>query len=210
MLSRSRLSAWLILPATLLISCSLLSGCKSEPKKYGQKLISSYDLSPAEYQKFINTEPATSNNSEISYPWQSATIEAKADEGPYTVVVTLTAEAIEDGDSSSLWTAGWSFEGVTQGKPIGLSKTGTKAGETFERTAVSAPVRFKKDQSTAANLELMRMKNMLVKGIHVDIWSGVAPTQLMDFANIFYSILLGVILIVIWSIWLRPRYASGT
>lgn len=205
----------------LSISVLCLAGCnKPKTEEFGQKKVASFDLSREEIEKFQNFKPSQPDPNQstlenISFAetedWFSPSISVKTAENPYTVVVKLSGTALEEGDSSSLWQTGWGLEGMVQGGMMpGLTMAEAKAGQDFERTATTAPSRFKKDQDVAVSLNLVRLKNLQIRNIHIEVWSGFRSSSWWELGNAFYTALIGLLMVAIWLIWFRPRYASGT
>lgn len=194
--------------------------CNAQNEEFGKRLVASYDISNEQLDKFRKFVPSASDPSKSlienalladTEDWGSPTLNIVSKDNPYTFVVKLKATAVEDGNATSLWQAGWLIGHMTQSKPMaGLSKTDAEKGEKLELVAVSAPVRFEKDQDSAVALGLVNVKNMDIHSMRVEVWSGLPATSFIEMLGAFRWVLVGGIMFVLWWFWFRPRYASGT
>ncbi len=209
-------AAWLSSAALLLLCFSTTARCETE-RAYGKKMIAEYELPPEQIAKFAAFEPSAPVKGESAITgtllaktedWVGPQIDGVTSGNPYTVVVTITGAAKADGPATTLWNAGWNIysENGDQMRMTvlpGLAKTEAKAGETFSVTAPAAPSSFKEDRKVGAALSLVNVRNMELKSVRVQVWSGMAPTSFLEVLGPARWLLVGVVMLVLWWFWFK-------
>ena len=209
-----RIAAVLACAASLSSFCSVtLAG----EHAYGKKIVAEYDLPPEQIAKFAAFEPSgpVKGESAISSAllaktedWSGPPLSATTSGNPYTIVVTLSGTAKADGPAATLWNAGWAIHSDDGNQTRltvlpGLAKTEAKAGETFTVTAAAAPTSFKEDRNVAASLGLVNARNIEIRSVHVQVWSGMAPTSFLEMLGPARWLLVGMVMLVLWWSWFK-------
>jgi hypothetical protein len=117
--------------------------------------------------------------------------------------VTLSAIAKEDGAAATLWNSGWALQSDNGNQMQlnvlgGLAKTEAKAGEAFTVSVATRPVSFKEDRKVGVVLALVNTRNAEIKGVHVQVWSGMAPISLLELLGPARWILPGLVMLALW------------
>jgi hypothetical protein len=214
-----RIAALFVCVASLSTLSSATLADTSSERKFGRKIVAEYDLPPEQIAKFAAFEPSAPDKHESTLTntllaktedWSGPPLNAVTSDNPYTIVVTLTGTAKADGPAATLWNSGWEIRSENGNQTRltvhpGLAKTEAKAGETFTVTAPGGPISFKEDRNVAVSLALVNARNIEIKSVHVQIWSGMAPTSWLEMLGPIRWVLLGVVLVVLWWFWIRPR-----
>ena len=185
-----------------------------EPGLYGRTLLLDVRMSPdqlARYASHKASKPSPGESALVNamiadtVEWIGSPIDTRVKDSPYTMVVTLTGTAREDGDVGTLWQSGWKFDdGTTRSTPFpGLSRNGVKAGERIEVTKPSSPISFKEDRSLAPVLSFVRSSNVDIDSVRLQVWSGMARTTPLQFLMAYRYALVGVVMLGLAMIWLR-------
>jgi hypothetical protein len=168
---------------------------KSPSSQYGKLLVEQYDLDSETVARLRSTKPAKrqSNVSELEHllmvrteEWISPRMKIDAQANPYTIVLTITGVSIEKGESATMWQGGWVWESVKHGEmdQVGLipslATTAKKEGELLTLTSSSAPLTFTTNREASIRLGMVNVRNMSITGVHVEVWSGVARTTLIE------------------------------
>jgi hypothetical protein len=212
----ARNAVWLSSAVLLLLGFSITAQCATE-RAYGRKIVAEYDLPPEQIAKFAAFEPSapvkgestlTSTLMAKTEDWVGPQIDGVTSGNPYTIVVTITGTAKADGPAATLWNAGWNIyseNGDQMRMQVlpGLAKTEAKAGETFNVTAAAAPSSFKEDRKAGAALSLVNVRNMELKSVHVQVWSGMAPISFLEVLGPARWVLVGVVMLVLWWFWFK-------
>jgi hypothetical protein len=203
--------------AVLLFLCFSTSALCASERAYGRTIVAEYDLPPEQIAKFAAFEPGAPPKGESAIvgtllakteDWVGPQIDGVTSGNPYTVVVTITATAKADGPAATLWNAGWNIyseNGDQMRMQVlpGLAKTEAKAGETFSVTAPAAPSSFKEDRKVGAALSLVNVRNLELKSVHVQVWSGMAPISFLEVLGPARWVLVGVVMLVLWWFWFK-------
>ena len=206
--------------AVLACAVSLSSFCSvtlaADERAYGKKIVGEYDLPPEQIAKFAAFEPSAPEKHDSTLTntllaktedWSGPPLDAPTSGNPYTIVVTLSGTAKADGPAATLWNAGWEIRSENGNQTRltilpGLAKTEAKAGETFSVTAAVTPTSFKEDRNVAASLGLVNARNIEIRSVHVQVWSGMAPTSFLEVLGPARWLLVGVVMLVLWF-WFR-------
>lgn len=205
-----------MLSGTLLLVFSTAVWCASE-RAYGKTIIAEYDLPPEQIAKFAAFEPSapTPHESTLtntllakSEDWSGPSLNAVTSGNPYTIVVTIQGTAKADGPAATLWNAGWAINSENGNQTRlnvlpGLSKTEAKAGESFSVTAAATPTSFKEDRNVGVALSLVNIRNLELKSVHVQVWSGMAPISFLEMLGPARWLLVGVVMVVLWWFWIK-------
>ncbi|AXQ31410.1 hypothetical protein D0B54_23185 [Solimonas sp. K1W22B-7] len=183
-------------------------------KTYGKTLVAEFDLPDDVVERFNGIKPPVSRPDlspleNMAFAdgekWLGEDVQVESDTNPHTLVVTLKGMARQDGDMASMWMAGWVKEGgMETQKPVsGLSQKGVKAGEGILVTATGGGFSFKESQKAAPVLTLIRADNIRIESVHVQVWSGMPNTSLLE---TFLSLrMLWIAMAVAFLLWFLRR-----
>ena len=131
-----------------------------------------------------------------------ATMDSK--KNPYTIVVTVEGTARADGEVSMLWNAGWSVGGIEKLQPaMGGALRNVKAGEHVVVRRASPPSQFEVDKEAAPAVSLMRVENLDIQRVDMELWSGFAKMGWMDWLRSMPVLAFGVVMLVVAVLFLR-------
>lgn len=159
--------------------------------EFGQRLITTYELTPEDIAKF-SAHKASEPNPQLSeidnmlmaetVNWVGPAMLADSTINPYTLVVTLTGTVHATGDITTMWRAGWKMEdGVSKLWPLGgLSKSGVNSGEVVIITKAAPSTRFLSNERVQPMLSLVKAENIELESIKVELWSGVGNTSILE------------------------------
>lgn len=199
--------------ALLVASC----GGRDNIAQHGKTLVAEYKVPAATLVKFEAFKPSERKAGESvleatmladGEAWSGPPLDVDSTTNPYKVAVTLTGRVKADGDAISMWKVGWNFgeDGTRLTLMPGLTRSNLKAGESFVATAVSDPISFKKDRTTAVVLELVSARNIDIDAVDVSVWSGIGGSNFMQKFGAFTYVLIGLVMLAIWWFWFRrPR-----
>lgn len=213
----TRIAAVLACAASLLFFSWAAPAQTSEERAYGSKIVAEYDLPAEQIAKFAAFQPSTPDKHESAVvntlladteDWSGPAFDAQQSGNPYTIVVTISGNAKTDGPASTLWNAGWEIHHENGDQTAlnvlpGLAKTEAKAGETFTVTAAATPTSFKEDRNVSVFLGLVNARNIELRSVHVQVWSGFAQTSFLDVLGPARWLLVGLVMLVLWWFWFR-------
>jgi len=85
----------------------------------------------------------------------------------------------------------------------GFAHAEAKAGEAFTVTAAAPPTSFKEDRNVSVFLGLVNARNIELRSVHVQVWSGFAPTSFLDVLGPARWLLVGLVMLVLWWFWFK-------
>ncbi len=185
-----------------------------DSNQYGQHLIAEYSV-PEAVIKLFNSHTNKVYDKHLSAienalladseDWTTPEVNLDSQHNPYTIVISLTGKAIEDGGASALWLGGWRKEdGTVIQRPIaGMAKPDRKAGEQLLMTVSGPATTFTTDIKTTAEISLTRLVNLDIQFIDVQIWSGVPSASGLEIFSSGTALLLGTIMFFYWWVFLR-------
>ncbi|MFZ6820606.1 hypothetical protein [Undibacterium sp. Ji22W] len=187
---------------------------KNVSSEYGRRLEVEMQLSGEELAKLAAFKPPAENLRALSpnqaltattENWVGERLNASKDNGPYTMVVTITGKAKADGDAITLWNSGWFFgdQGARTTSFPGLTKLNVKAGERVEMTKAAQPTRFKESRAIQPMLELVKAENLEFESIKVQIWSGVGENSWRDILMAFRWLIGGIVFVALRWWWVK-------
>jgi hypothetical protein len=172
---------------TMLAVLPAFAGSAAEPIRsgeYGRDLVSAAAIPVA---PFLNGDP-----------WTGAKQRMDSTKNPYTIVVTVEGTAKADGDVSMLWTSGWQTASGNKLQPaMGRPVVGVKAGEHVVVRRAGPPGQFIDDKDAAPAVALVRVDNLQVEQVSVEVWSGFPKMNWMDWLRTPF-LLVGVVIVVAW------------
>ena len=186
-------SAWLrsgvLLAAAAAGAVVALPAARSEPAAHGEQLIARHRLPPEAIARYAartagaNGDDSARPNSMVAdrSPWVGPEHRAGVGRNPYTLVLTVSGVARAAGDVHSQWQAGWELmESPVASRELlmslsGLARKGVAAGQPLTMTARSAPVSFRGDRQVAPMLGLVQTRNLEIRDVEVEVWSGSTP-----------------------------------
>ncbi len=196
----------------LLVASSAAPGEKSST--YGKRLVAEYDFSADQIAAIRALQDSQKGRQSGGYIVKlpeklgksySPTMAVKADAGPYTMVVTVGGKANMSGDATTVWEAGWTVEGVTH---LLLMPAPTRpnavADQEVSTTEASAPMSFKTNRDAELSLILLETRNIDLKSVHVQVWSGFGKTSWRDWFAHFGWAITGIVFLSV-TIWMRRR-----
>lgn len=165
----------------------------SDRGKYGQTLVAEFDIPLDQVRKFNQLVIASSDNKEpnlekfkstvaSSEDWLADVVHIDSRKNPYRMVLTLSGTAVSSADVQSAWAVGWrQTDGLSHLIPMaGLIKRDVQAGEEFVLTEASASTSFKENQVVFPTISFLKAQNLVIKSVHVQVWSGAANASWMD------------------------------
>jgi len=191
---------------------TLWSATSAHDKRFGKTLLVEHRLPESKIRKLNAFKASTPIQGESKIvnamladteDWVGPELNGHASANPYTITVLLTGVAKADGDAATLWHAGWRIDTKEHGEHLrmhplpGLAKTGAKAGETV-LLAAAAPTSFKEDRKVAPAVGMVNVRNLEIKEVRVQVWSGAADSTLWETILSFRWALIGLVLIVLW------------
>ncbi len=193
-------------------NCSMAIAETANARAFGKRIVAEYDLPEEQIAKFAAFQPSAPLKHESAIAnallakteeWSGPVFSAYSADNPYTIVVTLSAVAKEDGAAATLWDAGWALQSENGNQTRlnvlgGLAKSDAKAGEAFTVTAAATPASFKEDRKVGVVLGLVNARNADIKGVHLQVWSGMAPISFLDLLGPARWILPGVVMAALW------------
>jgi hypothetical protein len=136
--------------------------------------------------------------------WQGAHMTMDSKKNPYTIVVTVEGTATADGDVSMLWSTGWATSNSNKQQPaMGRPVTGVKAGEHVVVRRAGAPGQFNADKDAAPLVSLVRVDNLRIEHVDVELWSGFARLGWKDWLFSLQGLALGGVMLVVAVLFLR-------
>ena len=193
----------------LLLGFSLCTGLTAhaagdKDKKYGKRIVAEYDLPADVIQKIASFKPSAPQKGESmvvnmagadAVPWNGPSFKANSSTNPYVIVIRVKGKALEAGDASTMWQAGWRLDDSTTRMSVvpGLSKSGARAGEALTLTAAAAPVSFKEDREVGAYVGLVNARNLAIESVHVQVWSGLASASIWETILSVQGLLVGLV-----------------
>lgn len=186
-------SAWLrmgvLLVAVGLFAAATTPAMGREPRAFGQRLVVQFQLPPQTIARYAAMAAGTAmdaSSRENSLfadrePWVGPPQRAGVGQNPYTLVFTVYGVAKAAGTVYAQWQAGWEVQESPAAKrdvmmvvpPI--ARSGVTAGQALSLTASSTLVSFRGERSVAPMLGLVQMRNLDIKDVQVQVWSGAAP-----------------------------------
>ncbi|GAA5164692.1 hypothetical protein [Viridibacterium curvum] len=208
---------WLLVMACVL---GVMQGApQAAQQKFGERLVKSISLDAETLRKIDDFKPSAPDRNEStlinafladSVDWSGDSIPVTTLDNPYAVVLRLIGRARSDGPAASLWMAGWEMQETSNGvSPIhkspvsGLSETNGRAGQVFELVSSAGPVTFRESRFARPIVSFVRSDNMIVDGVTVEVWSGMAPTSATDIFMSTRLLWVGVVMLVLWWFWFR-------
>ena len=161
----------------------------SAPPVYCQHLIAQYRLPPDTIARYAALAAGTAayapprNDSMFAdrAPWVGAAQRAGPGQNPYTLAFMVDGVARAAGEVDAHWQMGWRVQEspVTRREVMLLLppvKGGSvAAGQAVTLSASSARVSFRGEYSFAPMLGLVRTRNLDIRDVRIQVWSGVAP-----------------------------------
>ena len=139
-----------------------------------------------------------------SEDWVGETATMDSKKNPYTIVVTVEGTARADGDVSMLWNTGWSVNGVEKLHPaMGGAVRGVKAGEHVVVRRAGSPSQFEVDKAAAPVVSLMRVENLDIQRVDMELWSGFAKMGWKDWFMSMPVLAFGGVMLVVAILFLR-------
>lgn len=213
-LTITKIASVLMLLLTVFFSSVTQARGKNESSEYGRRLEVEMQVSAEDLARLAAFKPPSENLQALS-PTQALTattenwlgdrLNASKDNGPYTMVVTIKGKAITNGDAVSLWNSGWFFgdQGARTTSFPGLTKLKVKAGEQFEISKATQPIRFKESRAVQPVLELVKTENLEFESIKVQIWSGVGENSWRDILMAFRWLIGGLVFVALRWWWVK-------
>lgn len=213
-LTITKIASVLTLLLTLIFSSATQARGKNESSEYGRRLEVEMQVSAEDLARLAAFKPPSENLQALSPTqaltattenWQGDRLNASKDNGPYTMVVTIKGKALANGDAVSLWNSGWFLgdEGARTTSFPGLTKLKVKAGEQFEITKATQPIRFKESRAVQPVLELVKAENLEFESIKVQIWSGVGENSWHDILMAFRWLIGGLVFVALRWWWVK-------
>lgn len=200
---------------TVLLLGSLLSACSKQAsnQQYGRQLVAKYTVSAQQIDAFMefaeqgkNAKPLNSTSSLMSETkdWISPSMLVDMESGPYTVVATLNGVTRYKGDVSTLWNVGWTVDGGVRSQAFpGLSKLDVKGNQEVRIVKAAPPVHFREKKTVSLVLGLVKMENLNLQSMEVEVWSGIPAYSWSEVLWAFRWLGLGVILFLLRYYWVR-------
>jgi len=155
-------------------------------------------IKPGEYGKELVAVASIPAAAFLRDAWVGPSRTMDSRKNPYTIVVTVEGKAKADGDVSMLWNTGWQVEGVNKQRPaMGRPVSGVHAGEHVVVRRAGSPNQFEVDKTVSPVVELMRVDNLEVERVDVEIWSGFAKVGWLDWLRSAPIWGFGVVMLVI-------------
>lgn len=189
MVGSSGLRFGVLLAAAAVCAVVALPAARSEPAAHGEELVASYRLPPEAIARYAARAAGTSADESARLtsmladrsPWVGPEHRAGVGRNPYTLVLTVSGVARAAGDVHAQWQAGWELiESPVASRELlmslsGLARKGVAAGQALTMTTRSAPVSFRGDRQVAPMLGLVQTRNLDIRDVQVEVWSGSAP-----------------------------------
>ena len=136
--------------------------------------------------------------------WVGAAATMDSKKNPYTIIVTVEGTARADGDVSMLWNAGWSVGGISKMRPaMGGAVRNVKAGEHVVVRRAAPPSQFEVDKEAAPAVSLVRVENLDIQRVDMELWSGFAKMGWLDWIRSMPILAFGVVMLVVAILFLR-------
>jgi hypothetical protein len=207
-LLRTRWLPLLLAPLLALVALQAAAQLPAKPGRYGKTLLLDVVLPPSQIDKmgaFLDTLAATSKGTQNSVmfgdtvDWSGDAILANPTTSPYTMVVSVEGTAKAAGDVVTTWKSGWRLEtGETRIAVMnGLAAVDAKAGQRVTLTSAAPPMRFDRDSTVAPVLSLVDARNVTIKRVQIQLWSGMGSSSFVDVLMAYRVLLLGVVMLVV-------------
>ena len=188
--SAARLGALLLAAVTLGSSADSTTAQPIRAGEFGKELVATSSI-PVE--AFVKGDD-----------WQGAHMTMDSKKNPYTIVVTVEGTAKADGDVSMLWSTGWATSNINKQQPaMGRPVTGVKAGEHVVVRRAGPPGQFTSDKDAAPLVSLMRVDNLSIEHVDVELWSGFAKLGWKDWLFSLQGLAIGGVMLVAAILFLR-------
>lgn len=178
-----------LLAAAAACAVVALPAARSAPAAHGEQLVASYRLPPEAIARYAARASGTGADESARLtsmladrsPWVGPEHRAGVGRNPYTMVLTVSGVARAAGDVHAQWQAGWELiESPVASRELlmslsGLARKGVAAGQALTMTTRSTPVSFRGDRQVAPMLGLVQTRNLDIRDVQVEVWSGSVP-----------------------------------
>lgn len=206
-----RRGAWFALGMTAIFGLSG-AACAAQTQRYGKTLLVEHrvaDDTIREFNRFKPSEPTKGESAIVNTlladtkDWVGPVVDGRTSGNPCTIAVIVKGVAKADGDAATMWQAGWRIDDKngdgTRLIPLpGIAKPGAKAGESVEIMGAATPTTFKEDRKAAPMIGLVNARNLEIKEVKVQVWSGMADPTWVESVLSFRWALIGVVLVALW------------
>ncbi len=188
----------------LLAAATAVPAQGREPRTHGQRLIAEYRLPPdaiARYARMAagalrDTESREHSRFADRLPWVGPAQQAGAGRNPYRLVFTAVGVAQGAGPVVAHWQAGWEVqESADASREVlmavpAIARTAIAPGQSLTLSATSRPVSFRGERAVAPMLGLVQARNLDIREVQVQVWSGQAPPDWPTLARPSTALLL--------------------
>jgi hypothetical protein len=162
---------------------------RDEAPAHGRQLVGEFVLPAQTVQRYADmaagraqpVERRDGSRFADAAPWLGAMQVVGTGHNPYTLVFTVRGTSREAGPVFAQWQAGWEVEEemgarreVAMDVPA-LSSKVQRAGDAVRLTGVSERVSFRGQRTVAPKLGLVLARNLDIRDVQVQVWSGSAP-----------------------------------
>jgi len=183
---------------------------KDSSTVYGKQLVQVHELPAEALAKFARHDAELKAKGKKpsfmdggSVDWSAPPLALPASGNPYRLVVRVAGSVPADGDSASVWMAGWSEDGTVRGGPVGgTSSAGHKAGDRVEMTGASGPLSFKQDRNLQPVLMYLGSNNQRIDAISLEVWSGIGKPSFTERLWAWSPLLVGLVFLGLFF-WFR-------
>lgn len=192
----------------------------AQTQRYGKALLVEHRLPDSvvkDFNKFKPSAPVAGESAIVATmladtkDWAGPALDGRTSGNPYTIVVLVQGTAKSDGDVATMWHAGWRIQDKQDGEqnrmtPLaGIAKPGAKAGERIEIMGAATPTTFKEDRTAAPMIGLVNARNLEIREVRVQVWSGMAQSTWVETLLSFRWALIGAVLVALWWFGFRRR-----
>ncbi|MFM9881054.1 MAG: hypothetical protein ACKVOO_11680 [Burkholderiaceae bacterium] len=179
---------------------------------YGKLVAASYDLPADQLEKFNKfvAKPPPKTGSPLENmlladdeSWSGPEIKLGTSGNPYVTVIHATVTAVADGDVTSVWDAGWAWDGSSRSALVSpLAQLNARAGQVIALQGAAAPLSFKEDRSVQSVVSLKSSKNLKFTAVRVEVWSGIGKSSWLQRFGAFGGVLTGLVMLAV-IFWMR-------
>ncbi len=180
----------MLLVAAVILVAPALPAKPSAPPAYGRKLVAQYQLPLEAIERYAavaaGAAPAEARRegSHFADAWPWVGPEQRAGDGrnPYTLVLTIDGSAQAAGEVFAQWQVGWEIQEESPGDRRevvidvpGLVTSVKGSHQPVRFTTSSGPLSFRGERIVAPKLGLVYTRNLDVRDVRLEVWSGIAP-----------------------------------
>lgn len=185
---------------------------KESPTEFGKQLVQVHELPAEALARFARHDAELKAKGQKpsfmdggSVDWAASPLALPASGNPYRIVVRVAGSVPVDGDSASVWMAGWSEDGAVRGAAVtGTSSTDHAAGDRVTLTGASGPLSFKEDRNLQPVVMFLGSNNQRIDSVSLEVWSGIGKASFTERLWAWLPLLMGLVFLGVFF-WFRRR-----